>query len=126
MRFLAKAIEDERHRQEEGFKRVPFDVLCSEYGQLHLPLLRPRTQTNYLGHLGALKGQFGDRYIDEIRKCHIAQCWKQRQRGLAVPVGFSPPAQGDVTGPGVASGSISAPCHTREGSHTLLTQCGSV
>ena len=31
LRFLAKAMEEERQRQEQGFKKVRFGVLCEEY-----------------------------------------------------------------------------------------------
>ena len=66
--FLARVMEEERQRQELGFKKVRFDVLCSEYQQLHLPILKPRTRANYQGHIHVLKAHFADRYIDEIRK----------------------------------------------------------
>jgi len=61
-------------------------VLCSEYQQLHLPLLRPGTRYNYLQHITALKGHFADRYIDEIRKAHVAEFVAQKKRdGLKTP-----------------------------------------
>ena len=34
--FLARVMEKERQRQEQGFKKVKFDVLCEEYQQQHL------------------------------------------------------------------------------------------
>ena len=37
--FLAKAMEEERQRQEQGFKKVRFGVLCEEYCRQHLPIL---------------------------------------------------------------------------------------
>jgi len=84
--FLARAIEEERQRQELGFKKVRFDVLCEEYSQQHLPLLRPATRYNYLQHIEALKGHFADRYIDEVRKAHVAEFVAQKKRdGLKPP-----------------------------------------
>src|ERR671925_2290863 len=83
LRFLARAMEDERQRQEAGFKKVPFGVLCDEFRQQHLPILKPRTRDNYLGHIRALRAQFGERYIDEIRKVDVAAfIAQQRRRGL--------------------------------------------
>ena len=84
LRFLAKAMEEERQRQEQGYKRVRFDVLREEYVQLHLPLLRPKTRANYLGHIAVLRAHFGeDRYIDEVRKAHVAEfAAGQKRRGL--------------------------------------------
>ena len=74
LRFLAKVMEEERQRQEQGYKRVRFDVLCEEYGRQHLPLLKPATRVGYLGQIQVLKASFGeDRYIDEVRKAHIAE-----------------------------------------------------
>jgi integrase len=79
-------MEEERQRQELGFKKVRFDVLCSEYQQLHLPILKPRTRANYRGHIEALKGHFADRYIDEVHKAHIAEFVAQKKRdGLKPP-----------------------------------------
>jgi integrase/recombinase XerD len=74
LRFLAKAMEEERQRQEQGYKRVRFQVLCEEYCRQHLPILKPETRVGYLGHIQVLKASFGeDRYIDEVRKVHIAE-----------------------------------------------------
>ena len=79
-------MEEERQRQELGFKKVRFDVLCSEYQQQHLPLLKPGTRYNYLQHITALKAYFTDRYIDEVRKSHIAEFVAQKKRdGLKPP-----------------------------------------
>jgi integrase len=84
--FLARVMEEERQRQELGFKKVRFDVLCSEYQQQHLPLLKPGTRYNYLQHITALKAYFTDRYIDEVRKSHIAEFVAQKKRdGLKPP-----------------------------------------
>ncbi len=84
--FLARVMEEERQRQELGFKKVRFDVLCSEYQQLHLPILKPGTRYNYLQHIEALKGHFADRYIDQIRKTHIAELVAEKKRdGLKPP-----------------------------------------
>ena len=46
--------------RSKGYKRVRFDVLCEEYAQLHLPLLRPKTRVNYLGHIAVLRAHFGE------------------------------------------------------------------
>jgi integrase/recombinase XerD len=74
LRFLAKVMEEERQRQEQGFKKVRFAVLCEEYCSQHLPLLKSGTRVGYLGHIAAIKAHFGgDRYIDEVRKVHIAE-----------------------------------------------------
>jgi integrase/recombinase XerD len=79
-------MEEERQRQELGFKKVRFDVLCQEYQQLHLPILKPATRYNYLQHIEALKDHFADRYIDEVRKTHIAEFVAQKKRdGLKTP-----------------------------------------
>ncbi len=79
-------MEEERQRQEQGFKKVRFDVLCSEFQQLHLPILKPRTRANYQGHIDALKGHFADRYIDEVRKAHVAEFVAHKKReGLKTP-----------------------------------------
>ena len=79
-------MEEERERQELGFRKVKFDVLCEEYQQQHLPLLKPGTRYNYRGHIEALKGHFADRYIDEIRKTHVAEFVAQKKRdGLKPP-----------------------------------------
>ncbi len=86
LRFLSRVMEEERQRQELGFKKVRFDVLCREYQQQHLPLLRPATRYNYLQHIEALKGHFADRYIDEVRKAHVAEFVAQKKRdGLKPP-----------------------------------------
>ena len=62
-------MEEERQRQEQGFLKVRFGVLCERYTELHLPVLKPRTRANYVTHLAAIKAHFGeDRYIDEVRK----------------------------------------------------------
>jgi integrase/recombinase XerD len=83
LRYLARAMEEERQRQEAGFKKVPFGVLCDEFRQQHLPVLRPTTRSNYLMHMRVLREHFGDRYIDEIRKAHIAAfIAEQRRRAL--------------------------------------------
>lgn len=74
LRVLARLMEEERQRQEQGYKRVRFGVLCEEYCKQHLPLLKPATRVGYLGHIQVLKASFGeDRYIDEVRKVHIAE-----------------------------------------------------
>ena len=74
VRFLAKAMEGERLRQEQGYLKVRFEVLCERYTELHLPVLKPRTRANYVTHLAAIKAHFGeDRYIDEVRKAHVAE-----------------------------------------------------
>ena len=84
--FLARTMEDERQRQERGFKKVQFDVLCGEYQQQHLPILKPRTRANYQGHTDVLKAHFSDFYIDQIRKAHIAEFVAQKKReGLKSP-----------------------------------------
>ena len=74
LRFLAKTMEAERQRQEQGFHKVRLGVLCEEYCSQHLPLLKPGTRVGYLGHIQVLKTHFGeDRYVDEIRKAHVAE-----------------------------------------------------
>ncbi len=83
---LARALEEERQQQEQGFKKVKFDVLCGEYQQQHLLLLQPKTRANYRGHIDVLKGHFADRYIDEVRKTHIAEFVAQKKRE-----GMNPP-----------------------------------
>lgn len=60
LRFLTKAIEEERQRQEQGFKKVRFGVLCEEYARQHFPILKPRTRENYRGHLSVIKAHFGE------------------------------------------------------------------
>ena len=45
LRFLAKAMEEERQRQEQGYKRVRFQVLCEEYCKQHLPVLKPEPES---------------------------------------------------------------------------------
>ena len=68
LRFLAKALEDERQRQEQGFQKVRLAILCEAYCSQHLPLLKPGTRVGYLRHIQVLKTHFGeDRYVDEIR-----------------------------------------------------------
>jgi hypothetical protein len=59
IRLLARLMEEERQRQEQGFQKVRFGVLCEEYIKFHLPILKPRTRTNYLGHISTLKAHFG-------------------------------------------------------------------
>ena len=67
-------MEDEKQRQEQGFQKVRLGVLCEEYCSQHLPLLKPGTRVGYLGHMQVFKTHFGeDRYVDEIRKAHVAQ-----------------------------------------------------
>jgi len=78
--FLARTMEEERQRQEQGYMKVSFDVLCREYQQQHLPLLKPDTRYNYLQHIEALKDQFAGRYIDEVRKSHIAEFVAKKKR----------------------------------------------
>ena len=56
---LAKSLEAEKQRQESGFERVRFQVLCAEFEQLHLPLLKPGTRVGYVGHMAAIKARFG-------------------------------------------------------------------
>ena len=85
LRFLAKAMEEERQRQEQGFKRVRFGVLCEEYGRQHLPLLRAKTRANYVGHIEVLKAHFADRYIDEVRKAHVAELVAHQKRSGLQP-----------------------------------------
>ena len=86
LRFLAKSMEEERQRQEQGYKKVLFEVLCDEYQQLHLPHLKTRTRANYLGHIKLLKDHFADRYIDAVRKSHIAEFVAiQKRAGLKTP-----------------------------------------
>ena len=58
LRFLAKAMEEERQRQEQGFKKVRFGVLCEEYSRQHLPILKSRTRDTYRGHLAAIRAHF--------------------------------------------------------------------
>ena len=73
LRFLTRLMEEERQRQEQGFTKVRFALLCDEYARLHLPILKPRTRENYLGHLKVIRDHFGDdRYIDEVRKVHVS------------------------------------------------------
>ena len=82
LRFLAKAMEEERQRQEQGFTKVRFSVLCERYTELHLPVLKPRTRANYVTHLAAIKAHFGeDRYIDEVRKAHVAAFVSELKKG---------------------------------------------
>jgi integrase/recombinase XerD len=82
LRFLAKAMEEERLRQEQGFKKVRFATLCAEYIKLHLPILRPRTRTNYQGHLTVILAHFGDDcYIDAVRKIHVAAFVSELKKG---------------------------------------------
>ena len=52
--------------------------------QQHLPILKPKTRANYLGHIAVLRAHFGeDRYIDEVRKAHVAEfVADQKRRGL--------------------------------------------
>jgi len=78
-------MEEERQRQEQGFKKVRFDLLCEEYQQQHLPLLKPGTQYNYQGHIEALKGHFTDFYIDQIRKVHVAEFVAHQKRAGLKP-----------------------------------------
>ena len=86
MRFLARAMEEERQRQGQDPIKVRFDRLCDEYRSQHLVVLKPRTQLNYLGHLQAFADHFGDRCIDDIRKVHIADVVAQKKReGLKPP-----------------------------------------
>jgi integrase len=87
LRFLARTMEEERQRQEQGFNKVRFDTLCAEYTSLHLPILRPKTRINYQGHLTVLKAHFGkDRYIDELRKAHVAGFISElKKAGLKTP-----------------------------------------
>ena len=79
-------MEEERQRQELGFKKVRFDVLCQEFQQQHLPILKPRTRANYRGHILVLGAHFTDHYIDEIRKAHVAEfVAHQKREGLKSP-----------------------------------------
>jgi integrase/recombinase XerD len=82
LRFLARALEEERLRQEQGYLKVRFGVLCAEYIKLHLPILSPRTRISYHGHLRVLKAHFGeDCYIDGIRKAHVAAFVSELKKG---------------------------------------------
>jgi integrase/recombinase XerD len=87
LRFLAKAMEEERQRQEQGYRKVRLGLLCEEYDRQHLPVLQPRTRANYRCHLIAIKAHFGeDHYIDEVRKTHIAEFIAYLKRsGLKTP-----------------------------------------
>ena len=86
LRYLGECMEAEKQRQEQGYQKVRFEVLCQEFCQLHLPLLRARTQSNYLGHIQVLKVHFADRYIDSVRKIHIAEFVAYHKRaGLKTP-----------------------------------------
>ena len=80
-------MEEERQRQEQGFTKVRFGVLCERYTELHLPVLKPRTRANYVTHLAAIKAHFGeDRYIDEVRKAHVAAFISElKKAGLKTP-----------------------------------------
>ena len=64
MRFLARAMEEERQRQGQDPIKVRFDRLCDEYRAQHLVVLKPRTQLNYLGHLQAFADHFGERSLE--------------------------------------------------------------
>ena len=59
LRHLAHLMEEERQRQEQGFQKVRFGVLCDQYRSLHLPILKPRTRANYVTHLVAIKAHMG-------------------------------------------------------------------
>lgn len=86
MRFLARAMEEERQRQEHGFQKIRLAQLCEEYRRQHLPVLKPRTQAVYEGHIATLKTCFGDRYIDELRKADVASfVARQKASGLKPP-----------------------------------------
>ena len=87
LRFLAKAVEEERLRQEQGFLKVRLGALCERYTELHLPVLKPRTRANYVTHLAVLKAHFGeDRYVDELRKAHVAGFISElKKAGLKTP-----------------------------------------
>ena len=86
MRFLARAMEEERQRQEHGFQKVRVGQLCKEYRRQHLPVLKPRTQAVYEGHIATLNACFGDRYIDELRKADLATfVARQKASGLKPP-----------------------------------------
>ena len=42
---------------------------------------------SYVGHIAAFKDHFGDRYIDEVRKIHVADfIAQQKRRGLKAPM----------------------------------------
>ena len=52
----------------------------------HLPVLKGRTQAVYRGHIAAVRTDFEDRYIDEMRKGDVAAfVAKQKRRGLKSP-----------------------------------------
>ena len=86
LRFLAQSMEAEKQRQESGYEKVRFEVLCREFEQLHLPLLKPGTRIGYVGHMAAIKAHFGDRYIDEVRKAHVADFIAHlKRKGLKPP-----------------------------------------
>ncbi len=80
-------MEEERQRQEQGFQKVRFETLCAEYIKLHLPILRPKTRISYQGHLRVLLAHFGgDRYIDEVRKAHVAAFISElKKAGMKTP-----------------------------------------
>jgi len=73
-------MEEEKQRQEQGFKKIRFDVQCEEYRQQHLPLLKSRTGANYRVHIERLELHFADRYIDEVRKAHVAEFVAHQKR----------------------------------------------
>jgi integrase/recombinase XerD len=81
LRFLSRTMEEERQRQEQGFTKVRFATLCDEYARLHLPILKPRTRENYLGHLKVIREHFGDRYIDEVKKVHVSSFVSELKKG---------------------------------------------
>ena len=87
LRLLARLMEEERQRQEQGFLKVRFGVLCDEYCSQHLPLLKAGTRVGYLGHIRLLRTHFGeDRYIDEVRKVHVAEfVARLKKTGLELP-----------------------------------------
>jgi integrase/recombinase XerD len=60
-------------------------VLCEEYCKQHLPLLRAKTRANYVGHIEVLKAHFADRYIDEVRKAHVAELVAHQKRSGLQP-----------------------------------------
>ena len=57
-----------------------------EYAR-NLPILKPRTRTNYLGHIKVIRDHIGDDlYIDEVRKAHVAGFVSElRKTGLKTP-----------------------------------------
>ena len=68
LRFLAKSMEDEKQRQEQGFQKVRLRVLCEEYCHQHL---KPGTRVGYLGHIALARTDQG--YVAEFAGSEAAK-----------------------------------------------------